>query len=45
MDATDHQSLCGAWVERKVTANLMSPTCQQAVMDSVSERMPEPPLR
>lgn len=45
MDATDHQSLCGAWVERKPTANLMPVTCQQAVMDNASERTSEPSLR
>jgi hypothetical protein len=44
MDATDHQTLCGAWVERKPTANLMPITCQQAVMDNASERIAEPSL-
>jgi len=44
MDATDHQTLCGAWVERKPTANLMPITCQQAVMDNESERTAEPSL-
>lgn len=44
MDATDHQTLCGAWVERKPTANLMLLTCQQAVMDNASERIAEPSL-